>query len=109
CFARLRYEFAMYTMRGRAGGAARPGARGGRSTSMRISLTSPLPEGRGFSALAGQGSCFTDGCLPALRAGWSHTISAGEHGQPGRSYIHSRVDVPVVEHAAVGARPLPDV
>ena len=46
-------------------------------------LTSPRPEGRGFSALAGQGSCFTDGRLPALRAGWSYTISAGLNRQPG--------------------------
>ena len=48
-----------------------------------LQLTSPRPEGRGFSALAGQGSCFTDGRLPALRAGWSHTISAGSNRKPG--------------------------
>jgi len=47
-------------------------------------LTSPRPEGRGVLALTGWGSWFTDGRLPALRAGRSYTIPAGCHGQPGR-------------------------
>ena len=36
----------------------------------------------GILALAGQGSCFTDGRLPLLRAGRSHTISAAERASP---------------------------
>src|SRR5690606_4313139 len=51
------------------------------------------------------GSCFFNGCLPALRAGWTHTISTGCDGQPGRQNILRRIDVAVVR-GATGARPL---
>ena len=54
-------------------------------------------------------SCFFNGCLLALGARRSHSISTGLDGQPDRTYDLGRIDVPVVDGAAFGAHPFPDV
>ena len=74
----------------------------------RPTLTSPRPEGRGFSRSPGRVPASPTTACVRFRARRSDTVSTGEHRQPGGTNVAGRVDVAVVARPAA-ARPLPHV